>query len=300
MNRMRIGIDVGGTKIEGVLLDGIEVVERERELTPQADGYDAILEEIRRLVDRMRGLAGQEPPIGVCTPGAASPRTGRLRNSNTLSLNGQDLHRDLEDRLGQTVFIENDANCFALAEAVAGAAEGAGTVFGVILGTGVGGGIVFSGRVHRGRLHIGGEWGHHTLHPEGRDCYCGRRGCVESYLSGPALESSWQELSGESRELADLVGDTDALESDAGRRWKEILLGDFGIALANVINILDPDVVVLGGGVSNIPFLYTEGAEAVRANIFSDVQDTPILQNRLGDSAGVIGAALLNESEPRG
>lgn len=297
MGALRIGIDLGGTKTEGVLLDGTEILERLRAPTPQQDGYDAILARIVELVERLRRTCGERPPVGVCTPGAPSPATGRLRNSNTLSLNDMPVVEDLAARLEQPIAIENDANCFALAEALAGAGVGAASVFGVILGTGVGGGIVLDGKIRQGRLHIAGEWGHHTLHPDGDLCYCGRRGCVETYLCGPALERDWAARTGEDRALADLVADEAALASPAGLDWKGDFLTNLGIALGNVINILDPDVVVLGGGVSNIDFLYTEGRDAVHANIFSDVRDTPIVRHQLGDSAGVVGAALLPPAE---
>lgn len=287
----RIGIDLGGTKIEGILLDGHDALDRRRVPTPQDRGYEAIIEAIRSLVSELGREADGPPPVGVCTPGSLSPGSGLVRNSNTLCLNGQPLKTDIEEALGQPIVMANDANCFALAEALLGAARERSVVFGVILGTGVGGGIVIDGRVHEGRLRIGGEWGHHTLYPDGRPCYCGRRGCVETYLSGPALEKRWHELSGRRQPLAEIA----ALEPGTPElaSWRSELLHDFGIALATVINILDPDAVVLGGGVSNMPLLYDDGAAAVRANIFSDVTDTPILKHQLGDSAGVFGAALL-------
>jgi fructokinase len=171
-----------------------------------------------------------------------------------------------------------------------GAAVGYGVVFGVILGTGVGGGIIIDGKIHRGRTYIAGEWGHHTLHQNGNKCYCGRFGCVETYISGPALEKRWSELTGRTKSLTSIVQN---LNSDEAQQWKKEFLENFGMGLANVIDILDPDVIVLGGGVSNVDFLYTEGRNAVYGQVFSDLVDTPILKNKLGDSAGVFGAALL-------
>lgn len=289
---MRIGIDLGGTKIEGVVLSTAgDATVRKRIPTPRADGYAAVLGAIAGLVDELQSGLATPATVGVGIPGSLSPRDRRVRNSNTLCLNGELLHDDLEARLGMPIRLANDANCFAVAEAHLGAGRGYDLVFGVILGTGAGGGIVCRGVAREGAQGVAGEWGHHTLHPEGPPCYCGRRGCVETYLCGPALERRWAELVGEPRALAEIV--RQPLETGAGRQWKEELLRHLGIALGNVINIVDPDVVVVGGGVSNIPFLYTEGAEAVRANIFGDVQETPIVANEMGDSAGVFGAALL-------
>lgn len=285
----RIGVDLGGTKMEGVCLDeSLRVVARKRIPTNQHDGYESIIRSIDSLV---RDLAGKlnDYSVGVCTPGAISRKTGLIKNSNTQCLIGMPLKDDLEKSLGRKITIENDANCFAMAEAAMGAAYGYGVVFGVIMGTGVGGGIVIDGRVHRGRTNIAGEWGHHTLHRGGRVCYCGRTGCVETYISGPALEKRWKDLTGRSMGLPEIVQSLDGV----GVQWKKEFLDDFGVALANVIDILDPDAIVLGGGLSNIDFLYTEGKEAVYRNVFSDMVDTPILKNKLGDSAGVFGAAVL-------
>lgn len=289
----RIGIDLGGTKIEGILLDGSETRIRRRVPTPQAEGYDAILGAIRTLVDELERESRDNPPVGICSPGSLSPHTDLLRNSNTLCLNDRPFKIDIEATLGRPVALANDANCFALAEARLGAARGYRSVFGVILGTGVGGGIVIDGAARHGHLGIAGEWGHHTLHPGGRPCYCGRQGCVETYLSGPALERRWRELTGQDAPVAEIVARGGGEAPEPFESWRSELLANFGIALANVINILDPEAVVLGGGVSNVPLLYDEGTEAVHANTFSDVADTPILENELGDSAGVFGAALL-------
>jgi fructokinase len=200
------------------------------------------------------------------------------------------LKEDLEKLIGTKIIMENDANCFAMAEATMGAARGFNVVFGVIMGTGVGGGIMINGKIHKGRTNIAGEWGHHTLHNKGNKCYCGKLGCVETYLSGPALERRWKELTGKVQPLAAIVQN---LDSDKAQEWKNEFLENFGMGLANVIDILDPDAIVLGGGVSNIDFLYVEGVNAIYSHVFSDLVDTPILKNKLGDSAGVFGAALL-------
>jgi len=292
----KIGIDLGGTKIEGILLDQQnQVLERIRVPTQQENGYEAILSRIVTLIKDIQSRSDQAASIGICTPGAIEPTEGVLKNSNTVCLNGKPLKNDLESALDCSIEMENDANCFALAEAALGAAKGYSTVFGVIMGSGVGGGIVFSQRIHRGRLFIAGEWGHITLHPNGLNCYCGRQGCVEKYISGTALEKRWNELDGENLTLDQIVSKFDPLPDDRYRKWKTEFLDNFGRALATVINIVDPDAIVLGGGVSNIPFLYNEGSKIVQNNIFSDFSDTPILPNQLGDSAGVFGAALLQE-----
>jgi len=292
----KIGIDLGGTKIEGILLDQQnQVLERIRVPTQQENGYEAILSRIVTLIKDIQSRSDQAASIGICTPGAIEPTEGVLKNSNTVCLNGKPLKNDLESALDCSIEMENDANCFALAEAALGAAKGYSTVFGVIMGSGVGGGIVFSQRIHRGRLFIAGEWGHITLHPNGLNCYCGRQGCVEKYISGTALEKRWNELDGENLALDQIVSKFDPLPDDRYRKWKTEFLDNFGRALATVINIVDPDGIVLGGGVSNIPFLYNEGSKIVQNNIFSDFSDTPILPNQLGDSAGVFGPALLPE-----
>ena len=291
-----IGIDLGGTKIEGVLLspEG-EVLDRRRRATPREEGYEAIVGAIAALIGELEGVVGAaEATVGIGTPGSISRRDGSLRNSNTTCMNGRPFLKDLEAAVGRSVPIENDANCFALAEALRGAGRGHDLVFGVILGTGVGGGIVNRGRIHTGRLGIGGEWGHQTLVRGGAPCYCGRLGCVETCLSGPALERTWREATGLDDRLPGIVARFEGDDLPAGAEaWRDEALELFGIALANVINLLDPDAIVLGGGVSNVPWLYSDGTERVRANIFSDVQDTPILRHQLGDSAGVFGAALL-------
>ena len=284
----KLGVDLGGTKTEAILLDdSLEVRERRRVPTPQ--DYAGIVDTIADLISKVSGDVS-DFTVGVCAPGAISKETGLIKNSNTQCLIGMPLREDLERRLGRAISMENDANCFVMAESRMGAATDHGLVFGAIMGTGVGGGIAIDGMLHAGRTNIAGEWGHHTLHRGGNPCYCGKNGCVETYISGPALEKRWEEIAGESRPLPEIISN---LDSEAGRKWKGEFLEDFGTGLANVIDILDPDAIVLGGGLSNIDFLYTEGRDSVHEKVFSDIVDTPILQNRLGDSAGVFGAALL-------
>jgi fructokinase len=286
----KVGIDLGGTKIEGICLDEkSQVVERKRVPTNQQDGYKSILNSISALVtDITKNIS--DYTIGICTPGAISKRTGLIKNSNTQCLIGMPLKNDLEKILGKKVAMENDANCFAMAEATMGMAVGCNVVFGVIMGTGVGGGIIINGKIHKGRTYIAGEWGHHTLHQNGNKCYCGKSGCVETYISGPALEKRWSQITGKKEPLTAIVQN---LDSTDGQMWKKEFLDNFGTGLANVIDILDPDAIVLGGGISNIDFLYTDGRDSVYDKVFSDLVDTPILKNKLGDSAGVFGAALL-------
>ena len=285
----KLGVDLGGTKTEAVLLDeNFSVIKRKRIPTPQND-YQKILDSISSLVlDISKNVT--DFSLGVCTPGAISKQTGLIKNSNTQCLIDKSLKEDLENKLGKKISIENDANCFTMAEATLGAGINFDLIFGVILGTGVGGGIVINKKLHSGRTNIGGEWGHHTLHRNGNLCYCGKYGCVETYISGPARENPWKKLSGISQSLKEILPDID---NEHGKKWKDEFLENFGYGLANVIDILDPDAIILGGGLSNIDFLYTEGKESVYSKVFSDLVDTPILKNELGDSAGVFGACML-------
>ena len=285
----KLGVDLGGTKTEAILLDEtLNVMERKRIPTPQND-YQQILNSISSLVLEISENIS-DFSLGICTPGAISKQTGLIKNSNTQCLIGKSIKEDLENKLGKKISIENDANCFAMAEATLGAAIDYNLVFGVIIGTGVGGGIVIDKKLYPGRTNIGGEWGHHTLHRNGNPCYCGKTGCVETYISGPSLENQWTKLTGKSSSLPEILSNID---DEIGIKWKDEFIENFGFGLANVIDILDPDVIVLGGGLSNIDFLYTEGKESVYNKVFSDLVDTPILKNKLGDSAGVFGACML-------
>ena len=287
----KIGIDLGGTKIEGILVDeNFETIERKRIPTEQQNGYDSILESIKNLVLELSQESDEKTSIGICAPGAISLDSGLIKNSNTQCLIGKDLQNDLETILHRKLSLENDANCFALAEAKLGAAKNSNMVFGIIMGTGVGGGIIMDGKIHSGRTNIAGEWGHHCLHPNGNSCYCGSRGCVETYISGPALEKNWLQQSGLNQSLSEIIQNSDNLHFE---NWKKTFLNNFALALSNVINILDPDMIVLGGGLSNIDFLYDEGTSHVLDKVFSDIVNTPIIKNELGDSAGVFGACLL-------
>ena len=291
----RIGIDLGGTKIEGILLSNDnKIIERKRILTRQEKGYEFIIDRVVQLINNMKSISKKECQIGICTPGSLDMKTGILKNSNTICLIGKPIKEDLENKLNCSIAIDNDANCFAMAEALLGSGKNYDIIFGVIMGTGVGGGLVFNREIHHGRLFIAGEWGHQILYPNGRECYCTKKGCVETYLSGPALEKEWKKNSNESLPLEKIIELYDTQPNNHYVKWKNEFLSNFAIALSNVINIIDPDVVVLGGGLSNIDFLYNEGISLIHSNIFSNKKDTPILPNALGDSAGVFGAALLN------
>ncbi|MBL7850879.1 MAG: ROK family protein [Cyclobacteriaceae bacterium] len=295
------GIDLGGTKAEGVILGpgGPDDVRfRERIPTGAEKGYDHLLAQIEKLVLRMEQVAGYRPArIGMGTPGTLDPQTKTMRGCNSECLNGQPLRDDLSRRLGMAVEIANDANCFALAEANLGVVPrqfpGAQVVFGVIMGTGVGGGLVVNGRSIYGHHGIAGEWGHNFLDESGGPCYCGKSGCVERVLSGPALERYHAARSGEKLRLPEirqraLSGDPVAKETIAR------MVDYFGKAISVVINIVDPDVIVLGGGVSQMPELYTDGRLAISKYIFNNGKvSVPLVPALLGDSAGVFGAAYL-------
>lgn len=295
---MRIGIDLGGTKIEAIALgdDGSELLRR-RIPTPAGD-YDGTLKAIAGLVSSMEEKFGQRGSVGIGTPGAISPRTGLLRNSNSIVLNGRPLDRDLASILGRAVRIENDANCFALSEAVDGAARNASVVFGVIIGTGVGGGIVIDRRVISGRNRIAGEWGHNPLpwpraeELPGPPCYCGKTGCIETFLSGPGLAREFRIRTGRNASANEISSAADAGDKDA-IAVMETYEDRLARGLAHVINIVDPDTIVLGGGLSNIERLYQRVPALLQRYVFSDGVETPIVRAMHGDSSGVRGAAWL-------
>lgn len=297
------GIDLGGTKVEGIVIDAdnsYETIARLRVPTEQDQGYDHIISQIGKLVSLLKKETGLAPErIGIGTPGAIDPQSNALKNSNTVPLLGRPLKDDLEKALGIPVLMANDANCFALAEVklgiVAERNPGAEVVFGVIMGTGVGGGIVVNGKVINGLQGIGGEWGHNFLDESGGPCYCGRVGCVETILSGPFLQKFYTSISGEERKLKEIVERAHAGTDLHASATIDRLIEFFGKGLGVIINILDPDAIVLGGGVSNIPDLYTRGIAEVEKYVFNTKMHTRILKPKLGDSAGVFGAAMLVE-----
>jgi fructokinase len=322
---LKLGFDLGGTKTEAVLLsEEGEILARQRQPTPVTEGAQAIVDSLVRLRDdllRSAGAAAGSFTIGLGTPGSLSPSTQKLRNSNTQCLNGLPFQALVEQALGQTVAIENDANCFALAEALAGAGQGYDCVFGVIMGTGCGGGFVFNGRLRSGPNRLAGEWGHVSLDPNGPRCWCGQNGCLETYISGSGLEARYRDamrkhesetgaaaqpllLSATPPIKSQSLSAQDILQAYNEKRtdlphWPivaevtEAFLDQFGRGLARVCAVVDPDVIVLGGGLSNSPLLYEHGPALLKRHSFGGEMVTPIVKNTLGDSAGVIGAAWL-------
>lgn len=295
---IRIGIDLGGTKIEAIALDFAgETLARRRIATPAHD-YDEIIRAVAALARDVELETNRRGSVGVGAPGSVSKATGLAKGSNTLVLNGRPLTADLSAALARPVRLENDANCFALSEAVDGAGQGARVVFGVILGTGVGGGVVIDQRVMQGRNHIGGEWGHTPLpwmtpdeYPGAR-CFCGHDGCIETFLSGPGLSRDYARRSGETLRGEEIVARAETGEA-AALAALDAYRDRLARALALVIDILDPDVIALGGGMSNVAPIYEGLMERVAAHAFTDALDTRIVKNVHGDSGGVRGAAWL-------
>lgn len=292
---MRFGLDLGGTKIEAVVLgsDGA-IVWRERRPTPK-DDYDAICAVIAALVAQAEADMHTAVSIGIGMPGSLSPKTGLVRNSNTQCLNGRAIKQDLQHLLARDIRLANDANCFALSEATDGAGQGASSVFGVILGTGCGGGLVVNGALQNGANGIGGEWGHNPLPAPkavelpGPDCYCGRQGCNEVWISGSGFARDHALITGETLSAAEMMqSDTPQVRASFERFCDRLAR-----ALGTVINLVDPHVIVLGGGLSNIDALYTRIPVIWGDYIFSDTMETLLLKNIHGDSSGVRGAAWL-------
>ena len=295
---LRLGVDLGGTKIEVAALDAAGAVRhRARVATPKGD-YAATLAAIAALVEDAERALGERGTVGIAMPGAISLATGRVKNANSTWLNGRPLKEDLERRLAREVRLANDANCFALSEAVDGAGRGAAVVFGVILGTGVGGGIVAHGRILEGANSIAGEWGHNPLPLPGADdhplplCYCGRRACIETYLSGPGLSADHARAGGERAPAEEIVRRAEAGDAACAATLARYA-GRLARALATVINVLDPDVIVLGGGLSAIGRLYDEVPRRWGEHVFSDEVRTRLVPPAHGDASGVRGAAWL-------
>ncbi|HWJ26859.1 MAG TPA: ROK family protein [Flavisolibacter sp.] len=296
------GIDLGGTKVEGVILPSHgspQPVLRMRVDTEASKGYTHIVGQIKKLVQQMQNESGISPQqIGFGTPGVLDPVLQTMKNCNSTALNGMPLQKDLEQELGIPVLLANDANCFALAETHWGIVKekcpDAKVVFGIIMGTGVGGGLVFNHHIWNGKHGIAGEWGHNFLDESGGPCYCGKTGCVETVISGPATEKYYQKISGEHIRLKEIYTRYRSGEKFA-EQTIERLCHFFGKAVSVVVNILDPDVLVIGGGVGNIDELYTRGLESLKKYIFNNRVDVRILRPSLGDSAGVFGAAALTE-----
>jgi predicted NBD/HSP70 family sugar kinase len=301
MNQPLWGIDLGGTKIEGVILESIDnptPLVRTRIDTEASRGYEHIISQIARLVATMEEQSGLRPTaIGIGTPGVLDPTLQTMKNCNTVVLNGMPLQKDLEKNLQLKIELANDANCFALAEThwgvVKTSAPDARMVFGVIMGTGVGGGIVMDGKIWGGRHGIGGEWGHNFLDESGGPCYCGKAGCVETVISGPGTERYYEKLTGQRLKLKEIVSRHKEGSDPAATATIERLCHFFGKGISVITNLLDPDVLVIGGGVGNIDALYTEGLAQLGKFIFNNRVEVPLLKPSLGDSAGVFGAAAL-------
>ena len=296
------GIDLGGTKIECAILDQqdpTQIILRERIDTESIKGYDHIIAQVGRLIDSVSQKVGFRPTrLGFATPGVLDPASQTMKNCNTTSMNGKPMAIDLAKVVGCEVVLANDANCFALAEALLGAVQDinkeAQVVFGVILGTGVGGGLVVNGKVINGLHGIGGEWGHNILEEGGEPCYCGKAGCVEKVIAGPSLELFYERQTGEKKKLKDIVQAYIAGSDSNATATMERLFEYYGKAISTIINVIDPDVIVIGGGVGNIDLLYSEGYERIKKYIFNSGEVlTPIVKPKLGDSAGVFGAAML-------
>lgn len=292
---MRFGLDLGGTKIEAIVMDDSgAIIWRERCPTP-SDDYLAIIDAIEKLVQSARQATAHDISIGIGMPGSLSPKSGLVRNSNTVCLNGKPIKQDLQARLAAPVRLANDANCFALSEAHDGAGAGAQSVFGVILGTGCGGGLVFDGHLQNGVNGVGGEWGHNPLaaptpqEVPGPECYCGRQGCNEMWLSGSGFARDHEAITGEKRTAQEII----AADTDAARASFARLCDRLARALGAVINLVDPEVIVLGGGLSNIDALYEQVPAGWAPYIFSDIIETRLVKNKHGDSSGVRGAAWL-------
>ncbi len=300
MSELLWGIDLGGTKIEGVVIQKnpeFKIIDRQRLPTEASNGYDHILSQIQKLIDQISKTTGYRPDkLGIGTPGIVDQETHLIKNSNTLGLIGRPMKTDLESLLGIEVNMANDANCFAVAETLLGAVPEVTTnpevVFGVIMGTGVGSGIVVNGKVINGKHGIAGEWGHNVLDETGDDCYCGKKGCVEMFISGPAIEKYYHKISG-SKAIASDIYQYHLDGNSAANKTMNRFVHYFGKAVANVINIIDPEVIVFGGGIGKLDLIYTQGREEVKKYIFNYNLKTNFIKPKLGDSAGVIGAALL-------
>ena len=297
------GIDLGGTKIEGIVLesrDNPKTLVRTRIDTESDKGYEHVLNNIKRLVDMLADEVGERPEIiGIGTPGTIDPPTGLLKNSNSQSINKKPFKKDLTELLGIPVLMANDANCFALAETRMGIVPDvdpdAKVVFGVIMGTGCGGGVVVNNQIIGGKHGIGGEWGHNFLDESGGECYCGKSGCTEKVISGTGLEDYYEQQTGTRRKLKDIIKDAREGTDDDAIKTLDRLMHFFGLAISTIINVLDPDVIVLGGGVGNIEELYDRGVAEATKYIFNPRLETKIVKPKLGDSAGVFGAAYLCE-----
>lgn len=299
MKQYQIGIDLGGTKTETILFSPLgEEVHRKRIPTPrdkdEAKNYEAIIDSVHALIlDTAKRIPSDgQYTIGVGIPGTINRKKDLIQNANTTCLIGRPFKAELEQRLGRKIGMENDANCFTLAESIAGAAKGYRIVLGIIMGTGCGGGICIDGKIHEGGHSIAGEMGHFSIDPKGARCWCGNRGCIETKLSGTGVENAFFEKYNERRKMKELVQEYRNNDDRCTEAFEQFL-DDFGRCIGGLISILDPDAIVLGGGLSNIKELYSQGVKRVERYAFHKHVQTPILKNNLGDSAGVYGAAWI-------
>ena len=292
IKQFKLGIDLGGTKTEGIILDN-DLNEIFRKRIPSQHDYSSLIDSLNDLYREMSSKIEDKPhTFGIGTPGSTTKKTGLMKNSNILEMNGKPFVDDLERKLGRKILRQNDSNCFAIAEANLGAGRGKKRVFGAIMGTGIGGGYVVEGKLISGLQSIAGEWGHSIIGSVGPKCHCGKIGCIETFISGPGVENKYFEMFKEKLTMSEIVKRYRLGDSQA-----KLIMSDFfvyfGKAFSNLITILDPDIIILGGGLSNIDELYTIGVSRVKDFIFNDDLITPIVRNKCGDSAGVSGAALL-------
>ncbi len=291
----RIGVDLGGTKTEIILTgeNALDVIERKRIPTEREKGYTWIVQLVAGLIRDYQSLIDEEHVIGMAIPGSISPQTGLVQNANTTCLIDQPLKKDLEELVEHEVFMENDANCFALSEALMGAGQGKEMVLGIIMGTGMGGGIVHHGKIWKGVHDNAGEWGHICLDLDGPECWCGQKGCMELYLSGMGVQRIYQEYTNQTKTLQEIYRDYASENDPNAQKTMTDFIYYFGRCMASLINIFDPSILVIGGGVSNLPILYTEGQASANRQLFNTRLPVPIVKNELGDSSGIYGAALL-------
>jgi fructokinase len=292
MKQFKLGIDLGGTKTEGIILDN-DLNEIFRKRVSTKHDYIGLIDSLTQLYKELLSKIENKPhTFGIGTPGSTTKKTGLMKNSNIVEMNGRPFMDDLEAKFGRKISRQNDSNCFAIAEANLGAGKGKKRVFGAIMGTGIGGGYVVEGKLISGLQSIAGEWGHSIIGSVGPKCYCGKIGCIETFISGRGVENKYFEMFQERLTMNEIVK-----RYRHGDNQAKLIMSDFfvhfGKAFSNLITILDPDIIILGGGLSNIDELYTIGVNRVRDFIFNDDLVTPIVRNKCGDSAGVLGAALL-------
>jgi len=296
---MKIGIDLGGTKIEGIILDSNAKVTEKIRVDTSGDDYQQIVDRVCEVVVKLQSIAGNQLSVGIGTPGALSISSELMKNCNSICLNGHPLKRDLEKQLGYEIKMENDANCFALAEAHFGAGAKVGTVFGVILGTGTGGGIVIDKKLLTGPNRIAGEWGHNAvpalileMSAGNRRCYCGRRDCVETFLSGRGLTQTYLEMHGDELEAVEIAKRAEGGEKNASDSI-DVYCVELAVCLSTVVNLVDPDMIVLGGGLSNIKRIYERVLDDMQTHVFTDIIKTRLSPPTFGDASGALGAACL-------